>query len=89
MKVNKEFGRQLKVVVPVIPREGVESYVVSGSMEPYVPVVIPREGVESLTCRTVRTSRLWSVIPREGVESLLKRHRRKRPPVESDPERGT
>jgi len=55
----------------VIPREGVERYLIGSRLITIYCVVIPREGVESLSSRFLMVSRLRIryVIPREGVES--------------------
>ena len=60
-------------MIPVIPREGVESLLgqlVDGLAERLQ--VIPREGVESLGLDSLLNRLLFDVIPREGVESLLR-----------------
>ena len=60
---------QYRCCAPVIPREGVESQVVSMFCRLF-RAVIPREGVESALNAPweIQNERALQVIPREGVE---------------------
>jgi hypothetical protein len=69
---NAAESRKIPESGSVIPREGVESYIVGMSFDPREKkYVIPREGVERLSeSQKGEKDPLFAVIPREGVESI-------------------